>query len=668
MAKNTAQAASMLTISPTASVRLNDKLTVTGKNYHNLLNMLGSRNEEFEDFRRELITKLHRIDRELAGHISAGEDAAEATKQKKMAEGVAGPLPQIKMHFSDIELEEAISSSLLMLVPQDAPYGATARKDKIKEANGFAHLMNDHAKQYKHFSEYARVVTQAFSYNLFGAYVDWEKTIGRLPKVDDTTQAVTFTKETIYEGNKIRAFDLYNTNWDMTLRAEDVNTQGEFIIRYDRKRATWLKDRLDRGVFFGPSEFTAIIEDYIKSFNSSEYVCQYADQIESNYYFYPAPDFSHEGDNAASGCTNPKTANEWSSWLNGLPDTTFDNRRYRGTFEISETYVWLVPKQYGLGTSAELELWYIVTAGRDYILFAQQKNFAHGKLPISMGDLSSRSSGFLDKSKAEKIIPINSVLSNVLNLQLELTRKNLHGGLTFYNKKVVKFDEIDVGHSGRVPVDMHEHDNDIRRHVLQWSDTPKANMSQDITLLMGLLQQSLPTQSGKRMTDLNRAVTHQSQNVAYESNKQLFVLAKLIDERCMSDLRDMQYYNILEFGQTVEILDEKGAVQSMKPTDFIDINLQFTLTDGLRGVDSIALQNNLASVINMAIQGRLGEQGVDLLALINYYTTVVGDKTDLTQFIVEHPLDAQPQKVKDALMQQLQQAQAPNVDDGSGAG
>lgn len=641
-------------------VKLNANLTISGDNYHKLLNTLLSRANEFDHFRRHLIRKLHYIDRELAGFMAPNpDDAGECDKAKKKADGIAGPLPQIKMHFADVELEDAIASALLMLVPQDNPYSATASKDKIKIANGFAALMNDHAKSYKHFSNYARIVTQAFSYNLFGGYVNWEKSYGKVPSVDQSSQGIEFKRDVIYEGNKIEAFDLYNTIWDMTLTADQVASQGEFIINFKRKRAMWIKERLGRNEIFGPAEFKTLVDDYIRDLSETDYTSTYGTAIESNCFFYPAPDFSFAPGTEEGSNKSPSTANEWESWYNDLPLSTFDSTRYRGTFEVSETYMWVIPKLFGLGSGELPELWYFMTIGKDYIVFAEPKNYAHGKLPIAMGDLSNRSSGFLDKSKAEKIIPINDVLSMMLNLDLELTRKALHGGITVYNPKVIKFDEANTSHSGRVKANMHEHDGDLRKHVLQLSDIPNtAATAQKVQLLMGLLKASMPTRSGKQAGDIDRAVTHQSQSAAYEANKQVFVIAKLIDERCFSDLRDAQYYNILENASTVELLDDKGETITVDPKEFVDAMLQFTLTDGLRGVDSLALQSELNSVINMAIQGRLGEQGVDLLGLINYYTSVVGDKTDLSQFRLEHPVDGLPTQVKDQLMQLMQQAQA----------
>ena len=276
-----------------------------------------------------------------------------------------------------------------------------------------------------------------------------------------------------------------------------------------------------------------------------------------------------------------------------------------------------------------------------------------------MGDLSNRSSGFLDTSKAEKIIPINDVLSMFLNLDLELTRKGLHGGLTIYNPKVVKLKEADLSHSGRVPATMHEHDADVRKHIMQLSDIPNnTGTDRKVQLLGQMLKGALPTRSGKQAADIDRAIQHQSMSAAFEANKQVFVIAKMIDERCFSDLRDMQYYNILENATQVELLNEEGEVVTANPKDFVEANLQFTLSDGLRGVDNLALQAQLTNYINMAIQGRLGEQGVDLLGLINYASTLNGDRTDLTQFKLEHPVDGLPTQVKDQLLAIMQQQQA----------
>ena len=92
------------------------------------------------------------------------------------------------------------------------------------------------------------------------------------------------------------------------------------------------------------------------------------------------------------------------------------------------------------------------------------------------------------------------------------------------------------------------------------------------------------------------------------------------------------------------------------PADFRDAKLQFKISDGLRGLDKLTLILHIKEVLTTVVQSQQAVAEIDIIKLLDYWSSLVGDNTDFSQFRKESPLDALSPEEKNAAFQLYQQA------------
>ena len=92
------------------------------------------------------------------------------------------------------------------------------------------------------------------------------------------------------------------------------------------------------------------------------------------------------------------------------------------------------------------------------------------------------------------------------------------------------------------------------------------------------------------------------------------------------------------------------------PSALVSANLEFDISSGLLGLDRLIMSNRLWQVITALIQSNLAGS-YDMGALIDYYLTMLGDRTDFKTFKIATPFDALPPEQKQAAVAALEATQ-----------
>ena len=97
----------------------------------------------------------------------------------------------------------------------------------------------------------------------------------------------------------------------------------------------------------------------------------------------------------------------------------------------------------------------------------------------------------------------------------------------------------------------------------------------------------------------------------------------------------------------VEIIDnDTGDVIQVKPDELRAAKIEFTLSDGLKGIDKMLVTQSLKEIINMLLQSQVARD-YDMGAIIDYFLELSGERLDFTQFKYQSPLDALPPEYKE---------------------
>jgi len=607
------------------SIQVNDTLSINAQQQVDLMAHLTERLDSAALMRARSLETYRYIDREYYGYLLRDADDQQRARDNARGVGIKPTDEKLSMIFA--QLDEAQTYLLSVLAPDEAMYGAIAPADQQQVADGFASLMNRHAEYFSHYNNYAMFLLDALKYNIGAFGINWMAQRGQT-LVSDAAGRPVAQDVIVQDGNEVVAHDPYNMLLDPSIEPIKMPTLGEFFANIELQTKFRLTKMRDDGELFNIEAFT--------------------DTSPTMKYFESHPDIRSD---AAGGQVN-------TNWVDVLMARSGTNNNSATGYEVIPCFFWIKPKQFGLGDSDNYEIWRFVLGSNTHILSAQHQENAHGLLPINITVPFQDHFSWQTKSAAERLIPHQRFASFTMNTHQRAVRKKLYG-LTIFDQSVIPLmdqDDTDMA-GGKIPANTNGVDVDLRKKIIQFNDGPDTtNTLQNIEIMDGIMQNVLPTNILKQVAGLDRATQYQAAATVQGANRRNLKIAKIINSQAMDSGRLMQMYNILQFQQQMEILDEQGNLTQIDPKQFRDTKIEFTIADGLKGLDRLALQINMKEIIAMVLQSQQASAQTDVMKLINYLSTLFGDFTDFNQFKIESPIDALPPEQRNLAFQLLQAA------------
>jgi hypothetical protein len=622
------------TASEKTRFQIGPQLWLSEKEHTRLVNFINNRLQSFETVRGALVEKFENIDREYFGFIQLDEDDKKRDRDNKRGKG---PYPtDLNLPLVQSQIEDATTYMLSVMTPDTGMYSATASKAQQTIANGIVSLMNQHGEIFSHYLGYAKAFQDALRYNLGGVFLSWELVYGN--KIGDRNGAPEITKTIVRSGNSIRALDPYNFSWDPAVKAVDIATKAEWCAEFEIL-TPFAVVRMEKN-----DEIFGAIEHCISMDDSGRYKAKVGSAA-AHSYFRPRPVITvgNSGDSVVN-------------WENTL--TLGAIRDSNDAVEMTTFYTWILPKEFGLGDAEDLQIWRFAMLNGSYIVSAEHLNNAHAFLPVAIGQPAENGFGLQEKSDAERLIPLQRFASFQMNTHQRAARKALYG-ITIYDQDIMPAmgGDIDMTHA-KIPAKMTRGSNmPISQAVHQINDVPPTqNTMNDIAAVMEIMQKILPTDLLKNMTDLQRATQYQAAAVVQSGNRKNHTKAKILNNQMMAPCRWMQLYNIRQYQETVTVInDETGEEQELNPAELRTTNIEFVISDGLKGIDKMLIIENIKEIINAVLQSKVAQGEIDVIGLIDYWTNLLGEKYDFKQFKHPTPLDGLDPESKQIAFQLLQQ-------------
>ena len=632
-----------------AKIQVNRVLSMKREQAEQLAAYLKDRIDYADAKRQRFVDKLQALDRELAGLIKLDLEDQKRKRQSDAQQGVQ--VTDFKLPFVLVQMDEAATALLQILAPDSGMYSAQAPREQQQIAKGFSALMNKHAEQFGHYENVESFITDVLSYNLGGLAIEWRAITGnRLTNASDPTgMNVQIIRDVVRQGNELRALDMYNFIWDPSVRPHELHDKGEFGCEV-RLFSEWQLHRM--------RENAEIFDlHWLNELKRNRGATQDAQLV----YYKRRPDIpAMVGDHEVQGSD---ASPNWRAIFSGKQD---DMPEAGSEIELLFYTGWIQPAKFGLPVAENsrrdaYEIWHVVLAvisnERLQVVFAQRRDNAHAQLPFALAQPFRPQFGTNYRSYAEFLIPLNRFSSFQFNMHQRAARKALYG-VNFFNElkiPILKTNPQRLEY-GWIPVSGDV--EDIGRHVKQVFDAPSTdNTLRDIDATDNIMQKILPTDMLKQVTDLERATRYQAAATVQGSNRRLLKIAKIIDSQALTVARELQMYNILQYQTEMQVIDPSGALITVNPSEFRDAQLEFVIADGLRGIDKLALIEGMKDVIAFILQSQTASKQIDVVALINYWTSLLGDRTDFSQFKYQSPFDQLTLEQKQLALQLLQQAQ-----------
>lgn len=630
-----------ITLRAPAKIQLAEDLSITESNHQRLLEYVTKRLQMGKQARDQIVPAYEAIDKEIACYLRLDEDDRRRMVDTRLGKGIK-PW-DVGIPLALVQIDEAITYLLQVCAPDQSMYGATAPKEKQQLATGFASLMNQHDQQFGHYLAYARMFFDQLKYNFGGNVCDWVVQYGNTISPDTATGLSRNVQKNVVVamGNCLEPIDPYNILWDVSVPAVELPTKGEFFATVAPQTEFRVRKMAAEGKIFGIDRFIS------------------QSQPAATYY-YTRPNIR----GTESGNASDSSGFNWVGVLQMMSGNEIAG------FEFVNLRCWLVPKDFGLSSVNEYQIWQLTLAQGKYIVAARPLDNAHGMLPIALGRPWDDGFESQTKSYAEHLLPYQRFSSFQLNVHQRASRKKLYG-VTIYDRNIVPLMEQADLLGGKVAANPSPagQQYDMSKAVHYINDGPDtANTLKDIQSMADLMQKILPTDMLRQVADLERATKYQAAATVQGANRRNLKIAKILDKQCLSRLRQMQMFNIFQYQDAIEVLSPEGELVKVEPLKLMGQNIEFTISDGLRGLDRLLLIETIKDVLTTIVQSQQAAAQVDIVAAINYYTSMIGDNTDFTQFKLKSPIDALPPEQKNLAYQLLQQYAAQQKGQGGPAG
>lgn len=595
------------------------------KSHAKLLEYCVQRLDSDKSNRDNRIARYAQIDRDVAAWVRlSDEDKKRKMKHEKDGSSQA---TQVSLPLTWVHIDDMMTFYAQTFAPNRGMFYHTAGPEESGGASQLVALMNNHAVYGSYYRHLLRAIFNILKYNAGGLIANWATDYG--PKLVMNPDGSTSSGvQPIFNGNKVAAIDMYNFFCDPSCEYTNLHKEGEWFAVAEMKSHFWLKN---------------------KCMEETYYNCEGLFEGESagslaNYYRDPPRESKLDQDESKGG-----DSINWLSWLSGTEAYLSDN-----AFELVTMYVRINPNDFGLvegdrqtkAARNRYEIWRVVIANGDRIIAAQHMPNIHGYLPAFLGVINDDFMRDAAKSPAEILNPLQEFASFLLNVHVLANRKNLFG-TTYYDPSRVDYGQIPSGEvAARVPIKAQGYGQDIRTMVFKESQTLDTKQTLgDFQGIMEVINQFFPTQSlPSQIAGIDRAVTNQVAAVQQGANRRQQKGARLLDDTMMRPLRFALYYNIIQFLQDGEEVADyfTGKTEQIDLSQLRSTSLIHLIGQGLKALDRAQVASELRDLIFAMIQAPSAGERVDLLGLLDYWSSMMDIDMNMKQFEIQQPAMAPP--------------------------
>lgn len=595
--------------------------------------------DDFENHYR-VVNRLHEILSILVGSTGGYESSQDSFAPIKVTK-VLGHITQLSNSVTNV------------LFPNARLYGSVEfSPEKQSIAAAVATVLNKSAQTFQHRLAYSSLIFDGLAYNRGVVsteyeilYSSWGTGGGRNPS--DLT--LSTSSRVFRQGNNVDRLDPWNVILDPDADPNDYRVTARKTAVVSRMSSYQVYQLAEAGEIIIPVKMKAsLAEDSMTGVTDgdSKYSrhLSVTPQIEVTHRHGKKFDWKVEfGD----GCETIPTDMCLSS--KSLP------KHEIVTYYIKAPLAALNYTIRGVDKS-EMRTWKIRVLNGKHVVSVDEASNGHGFMPFCVFTPRQELDLSEGQSFAEILAPYQKGSSKLFNDFLHQIKIGLHKGITFVSNSIPTMDKSDMT-SGHVRVDLPKGTR-IGDHVYNVpgpgiSDYPLIGQNR----IEQAMQTQVPTDAISQMANLERPVTHQSRSIMASVNLPVLTLARTAHAQVILPLLEMMVADLAQTNTPVEITDpESGHPIAVGPDEYSEAIDPLSLSDGLRGLDAIAVGDRIQTMIQYMLQSPEASRDFDVMAMISYLLQLEGSSISMSAFRKTDEFSQLDPEMKQAAVQLLQQA------------
>lgn len=414
-------------------------------------------------------------------------------------------------------------------------------------------------------------------YNLHALECAWERDVAA--KITNSAAAPNGAKvdvDQLWQGNRIRRMDMYNTFFDPRVSPADIYKHGEFagyVKLYSRIRMKELINTLYGDI---PKK-TAI-----KAFESG-----------------PAP-----GGSTSTGTPfnyyrplinpYPTMVNNqfvdgfnWEAWFAGDASGKPSSIKYKNAYEVMFLYARILPSDFNLAVPRENtpQVWKLIIVNGQTVLFLERCSNAHNHIPIYFGQPIEDGLDYQTKSFASNVQDMQDISSALVNGYIA-SKRRLVGDRVLYDPSRIRAKEINsINPAAKIPVRNSAYGRPLSEAVYQFPYRDEATN----TMLQG-------AETVSRWADKINGQNAAQQGQFQKGNKTKFeyedvmghgnthnqVMGISSETQIFTPLKECIKLNILQYQETTVLYNrDKTQAVTIKPEQLREAAIHFKVSDGM---------------------------------------------------------------------------------------
>jgi hypothetical protein len=692
-----------VTKSDSNMVAISSDRTISVENHSKLLNWLFDRITPSLYERDERCYQYDCIIQGLAAKTES--DELEKERREAYATGKSNIVSELRYPKVLGNINDIAANIMNVLFPARQMYGSvelTPEKQNVTAV--IVERMNFNARKMKHYTNMFRCINDAVALNIAIAeneYIEIKGFTNKLKRNRRNLSQVNSDK-TIAKGTKLRHLDVFNTILDYSVDAENYSTDAEFYAKVEKLTDFDLIRMHDRG------EITIArdVEEILRKVKMVDGVLKL--ENEDLPYYNTTPHFKGSRLGGSNGGSGKSTfgglyyyRNDFRTYNKQLKEDSDLDHAQRARNEGCKPFDLLRSLHHGkmsdyddkptaknelltitirarekdirltsrTGTSGDgndtnndMKIWRIAVLNGVRIVSVKEVAENHGMLPCSITVPKTELSKHNSLSISELLLPFQEADSSLMNIFLKQARSDKNKGITYFAKDLVDMGDMLDPSTGRIGVSIQDLDKNGRQYSLRdlihnVQGHPINNSLLDASnLLTQKTQDIFPTQSIDNLANLNRPVTHQSRQLTQLQNLPIYILARTIHDELLEPQNYMHTEDILAYSDNLRVINEKGEEESIDPNTLDLEDLDLAVSDGLRGVDTIAVMDRLNQILQYAFQSPEANREYDVMKIADYLLKMEGANINMEAFKFQNPFDALSPEQKQLALQLLQQA------------
>ena len=436
-------------------------------------------------------------------------------------------------------------------------------------------IFADHAKRAKWATNLQKAFRDNLKYNLMGLLEDWDEITTWDITTDPTFSSVKGKPvQKLWEGNFLKAMDLYNTFWDIRVQPAQVHTHGEYAGYTELLTRPVFKEYINKLYGKIPAHVAemALESNYMVSYDATSIGHYYIPQINPDAFI----------NNALRSEFN------WIAWatasdIKGRPQGI----KFSNVYARTKLYCRIIPSDFNIVTpeANHCQIWELCIINNSVLLYAKRKTNAHNNLPIVFGQAQNDGLGYQTKSFASNVLDMQDIASTFMNMNIASKRRLLTDRLLYDPLRIREADINSSNPAAKIPVRPSAYGKTIADavHQLPFRD----EMADRLVTESDYIVRQANLTNGQNPAAQGQFVKGNKSRKEYEdvmghSNSRNQMIAFNIEHDTLVDVKEMLVINVLQNQAGGDIYNSsKQQTVKIDPIALRKAVTEFKVSDGM---------------------------------------------------------------------------------------